>query len=425
MKQKSLLNPLEAHPAGSFKDRLDEPPISLSAMLKRGAVMIGGEPRGRIEDVIVQSRVNQFAPVTGIIVRLGKSAAFVPIDHLNAIHADTIEIGSQRWNFSPFVPRDGEISLKTDVLCQRVIDISRSALVRAYDVRLASVAGIWAAVALDVHRNRIFAFGSHASHSGRDWRNFIPLGHVKLPVGRSSPDWIGRLRPAQIADLIEAATAEEQEHLLAQVHDDPELEADVFEELEEESQAQLFKSLSDSEVAEVLARMRADDAADAIMELSQDRRQLIVDLLPVSERNKVLTLLGYNEATAGGLMGTEFLALPEHTLVREALEQVRTSRTHQPEALVTIHSLAPDGRLAGTLGLVQALQFDPEKPLQEAVDPNIVAALPEDDILAVVNRMADFNLLSLPVIDHDGRMIGVVTVDDALEAAIPKNWTSR
>jgi Mg/Co/Ni transporter MgtE len=242
---------------------------------------------------------------------------------------------------------------------------------------------------------------------------------------RSSPNWIGRLKPHQIADLIEDATAEEQDKLLEQVHSDPELEADVFEELEEESQAQVFKNLENTEVADVLSRMRADDAADAVMELAQDRRQAVLDLLPEAERKKVMTLLGYNEATAGGLMGTEFIALPEDTTVGEALHRVSRATTDQPEALITIHSLGPNGKLVGTLGLVKALQTAPAVLLRDAADREVVTASPGDDISKVVTRMADFNLLSLPVVDADGALLGVVTVDDALEAALPKHWVNR
>jgi Mg/Co/Ni transporter MgtE len=171
--------------------------------------------------------------------------------------------------------------------------------------------------------------------------------------------------------------------------------------------------------------MRADDAADAVMELAQERRQAVLDLLPESERKKVMTLLGYNEATAGGLMGTEFIALPEETTVDDALRRIREATTHQPEALITIHSVSAEGRLTGILGLVQALQSDPESSLASAADRHIVAASPEDDISTVVARMADFNLLSLPVVDENGILLGVVTVDDALEAALPAHWANR
>jgi Mg/Co/Ni transporter MgtE len=150
-----------------------------------------------------------------------------------------------------------------------------------------------------------------------------------------------------------------------------------------------------------------------------------LDLLPQLQNKKVLALLGYHEATAGGLMGTDYLALPEEQSIADAINKLRAATTQQPEALVTIHTLRSDGTLAGTLGLVRALQLDPATLLREVADPQTVVASPEDDIIAITTRMADFNLLSLPVLDPDGRMLGIVTVDDALEVAIQRDWFQR
>ncbi|WP_143274544.1 magnesium transporter MgtE N-terminal domain-containing protein, partial [Bradyrhizobium canariense] len=152
------------------------------------------------------------------------------------------------------------------------------------------------------------------------------------------------------------------------VHEDPELEADVFEELDDNKQARLLHARTDEEVAGLLARMRADDAADAVMDLAQERRQVVIDLLPEVQKTKVLTLLGYHEATAGGLMGPEFVALSEEKTIGDALQAVRSATTHQPEALTMIHIIRDDGILAGTLMLVRALQSAPETLLRDAAD---------------------------------------------------------
>lgn len=415
----------ESSPGSTFEGPAEKQEISLSSLLKSGVVEVDGKPRGRVSDIIVQLHRNDYAQVTMVVVKDGPETTYVFAENIVGIRPNVVELRSEQWAIKPAPLDHDEISLRFDILGQRVIDIAGCRLVKVYDVRLARRRQGWAAVALDVHR-RWRAFGSHAAHPATDWRNFLPLASVSgLPIASSSPNWIGRLKPAQIADLIEAASADEQGKLLEQVHSDPELEADVFQELEEDSQAQVFKSLTDAEAAEVLSRMRADDAADAVMELAQDRRQAVLELLPEAERTKILTLLGYNEATAGGLMGTEFIALPEETSVGEALQRIREATTDQPEALITIHSIASDGRLAGTLGIVQALQSDPAKLLKEAADRDIVTASPKDEISSVIAHMADFNLLSLPVVDEDGTLVGIVTVDDALEAAIPAHWASR
>src|SRR6202035_563891 len=129
------------------------------------------------------------------------------------------------------------------------------------------------------------------------------------------------------------ASKKEETEILGRVHADPELEADVFEELDEDRATRLLGARTDAEIAEVLARMRADDAADAIADLPQQRRQPVLDLLPAGQRTKVLTLMGFNPASAGGLMGVDSLAVPAATTAADALAAVAASLTLQPEAL--------------------------------------------------------------------------------------------
>lgn len=124
-------------------------------------------------------------------------------------------------------------------------------------------------------------------------------------------------------------------------------------------------------------------------------------------------------------MGTEFLALPATATIADAFTAVRGARLVQPQALVVLYTLAPDGTLDGALSLAQAVQADPAQTLSQVADRDVVVASPEDDVIDVTTRMADFNLLALPVVSEDRHIIGVVTVDDALEAAIPQDWSRR
>lgn len=403
---------------------VDTNTVSLISSLKVAVADASGKPLGRLEDAIAKLRDDDYPLLSGLVVGTGGTRVFVPSSEVVSFGPDAIRLRSAGLSAKSFERRDGEVLLKQDVLGHRLVDLARGILVRAYDIRLADRKEHWIAVGFDVHKHSWFHFGAHEHHPMRDWRGFLPLiggsPRVRFPLGR-----IGRLKPAQIADIIEGASTQEQSLLLAQVHADPELEADVFEELDEDRQTQLLKTRSDQEIADVLSRMRADDVADAVMKLPQARRQPVLELLPQPQMAKVLTLLGYNHATAGGLMGTDYLALAEDRSIADALAQLRLATTQQLEALTTIHSLSTDGKLAGTLGLVRALQLDPLTRLRDAADPHTVVAAPGDDIIAVTTRMADFNLLSLPVLDPDGRILGIVTVDDALEAAIPRDWTRR
>ena len=400
--------------------------ISLVSMLRRATVDVNGRSVGTLQDAIITLRDEDYPLLSGLVIVVRGSQVFVPADDIISMDGEMVRLREVSHNTGPFERQHGEVLLKRDVLGHRLVDLIRGVFVTAYDIRLAAVdGGDWTAVGVDVHKHGWFHFGTHETHAARDWRDFILLVANQRSANPRRISRIRRLKPAQIADIIEDASRDEQDLLLARVHTDPELEANVFEELDDHSQAKLLKARGDSDIAELLSRMRADDAADAIMDLPQERRQTVLRLLPQPQNTKVLTLLGYNHATAGGLMGTDFLALYEGQTVADAVQMVRAATTKQPEALTSIHSLHSDGRLTGTVSLVRAIQLDPTTLLRDAADAQTISAAPEDDIIAVVTRMADFNLLSLPILDPGGRMLGIVTVDDALEAAIPRDWLRR
>jgi Mg/Co/Ni transporter MgtE len=283
---------------------------------------------------------------------------------------------------------------------------------------------------VDIRRQSRRLFGSrHAEHDGhtfREWAKFEPLiGHAGSALLRGPFARIRRLKPAQIADLIEDASKEEETEILGQVHQDPELEADVFEELDEDLATRLLGARTDAEIAEVLSRMGADDAADAIAELPQRRRQPVLDLLPAGQRTKVLTLMGFNPASAGGLMGVDFLMVGCDAQVRDALEAVAGSASLQPEALTSVHCIDGRGRLCGVATLVFLVQSDPVTPVREIYDDDPVRVGADTDVVDVAVLMSDYNLITVPVVDERRRMIGLITVDDVLEATLPDDWRRR
>ena len=158
------------------------------------------------------------------------------------------------------------------------------------------------------------------------WSDIEPfVGHVPTSRLRLAPRRLARLHPAQIADLVEAASHDEGEEIMQAVGQDNELEADVFEELDDEHQVEFLSERPDAEVAAVLARMASDDAADLLLEIDQDRRIPVLNLLPAAKQRKIKRLLGYNPSTAGGLMNPDFASLRGDATVAQAREYVRHS----------------------------------------------------------------------------------------------------
>jgi Mg/Co/Ni transporter MgtE len=230
------------------------------------------------------------------------------------------------------------------------------------------------------------------------------------------------LHPAQIADLVEAASHDEGEEIIEAVGADRELEADVFEELDTEHQLEFVRTRSDSEAARLLASMAPDDAADLITEVDQERRLPILNLLPEPQQRKIRSLLSYNPETAGGLMSPDFLGVPADRSIAQVLEGVRTSSA-PPEALNVVFALDDQGHLAGSASTVRLVQADPAAPFQSIVETDPVHLHPDWDLGAMVRTMSDFNLIVAPVLDPEhNQILGVVTVDDVLELLLPTGW---
>jgi len=404
--------------------------VYLSELLGRPLADPGGQPLGRLGDVIVRLRGAEYPLVTGLVVRVGRRAVFVPARQVRALTPGTIEVADTRLDLRRFERREGEVLLRADVLGYRLIEVSRARLVRARDLRLSAVGGEWVLDAVDTRfrRRRLLRLlgGSRQPHRPRDWQEFEPLiGHLRTAPWRGRFTRVHRLKPAQIADLLEEASADEGTEILGRVHADPELEADVFEELDEELASRLLDARTDAEIASVLARMGADDAADVVAELPQRRRQPVLDLLPAGQRVRVKALMGFNSSSAGGLMCPDFLAVPASATIGDALAAVRRSRTLPPGALSSVYAVDDDGRLVGTAYVVTLLQSGEAGGLAEVCDRDPVRIGPGADVTEVAVLMTDYNLTTIPVVDPGGRMLGLITVDDVLEVALPENWRQR
>jgi CBS domain-containing protein/sporulation protein YlmC with PRC-barrel domain len=405
--------------------------LRLSDLLRRPLVDSRGEPVGRLSDVIVRLRGSEPPLVTGLVASVGGRDVFVPVDQVSAVDDYVLRLVSPTLDLRRFERRDGEVLLRADVLGHRLIDVESARLVRAADLEIEQRDGEWALAGVDTRRRPRRLFGARAGQAGgnwsfRDWAKFEPLiGHAGSATLRGPFGRIRRLKPAQIADLLEEASREEGSEILGRVHADPELEADVFEELDEDLATRLLGARTDQEIADVLARMRSDDAADAIAELPQRRRQPILDLLPPGERVKVLTLMGFNPASAGGLMAVDYVAVPGSASVREALDLVAASANLQPEALTSVHALDERGRLAGVARLVALVQADPSARLSDLYDDDPVRIGADTDVVDVAVLMSDYNLITIPVVDEQRKMIGIITVDDILEMTLPEDWRRR
>jgi MgtE intracellular N domain/CBS domain len=392
-----------------------------------------GEKLGRVQDLIVRLGGAGYPPITGVLVTVAGRTSFVGVDRVSDIGAGGVVLRKAKLDLRHFERRPDEVLLKRDLLDRQLINLQGARLVRANEIELAMIGGSWRVVGVDtgprggLRRLLPKPLGAHiAAGQFVDWAGVEPfVGHVPTVRLRVPHPKLAKLHPAQIADLVEAASRREGEEIIEAVrNDDRELEADVFEELDDQHQREFLEDRPDEQVSAILARMAPDDAADAIGELDEERREAVLALLPVSHRIKVRALLGYDPAEAGGLMSPDFVLMSAWATAEDALRAVRESAI-APELLSAVFVSAPDGSLAGSVPVTALLRIDPAGPLDAEIKHELPALSPDASFEEVARQMADYNLTSIPVVDEHKTMLGVVTVDDVLEAMLPRGWRRR
>ncbi len=410
---------------------MSQPIVHVSSIAGSPLLDSAGERLGRVEDVVARLDLSdRQPPVVGLLARIGGRELFVPVDRVSQLGPDASRTATTKLNLAQFERRPGEVLLRSDVLDRSLINISSARLVTAREVELVCIDGVWRVAGIDPGlRPRLWRllprrFRAHESEHRQfvAWEEMEPfLGHVPTSRLKLAPRRIARLHPAQIADLVEAASHEEGEEILQAVGYDKELEADVFEELDDEHQVEFLRERSDEEVAAVLARMASDDAADLLLEIEQERRLPVLGLMPFAKQRKIKGLLGHNPSTAGGLMNPDFVSVRVTGTVKQALARVRASELGDQQVSVVCLT-EESGVLAGAVSLVELVRARTDAPLQgllEAPTPTVPA---DADLPEVARLMTDFNLIALPVLDGEARPIGVIAVDDVLELLLPEDW---
>jgi CBS domain-containing protein len=413
---------------------MTEAVLHLSSLVGSPLLDSSGERLGRVEDLIARLDAgDQLPPVTGLKARIGGRELFVPADRIAGLERAAARTSTTKLDLGQFERRPGEVLLRGDVLGHSLINIATARLVTAREVELVYEAGTWRVAGIDpTIRASMWRFlprrfrGHEAEHAQFvPWSETEPfVGHVPTSRLRLASRRLTRLHPAQIADLVEAASHAEGEEILEAVAHDKELEADVFEELNDEHQVEFLRERSDQEVAAVLGRMASDDAADLLLEIEQDRRMPILNLLTAAKQLKIKRLLGYNPSTAGGLMNPDFAALGADATVGQALAAVRRSEL-EPGQLLTLWVIDSDGHLVGGVLASELVRAAEHATVLDLIETAVPTVSPETELPEVARLMADFDLLAIPVIDADEKPIGVIAVDDVIELLLPEGWRRR
>jgi sporulation protein YlmC with PRC-barrel domain len=479
--------------------------VALTNLLGKPIRDPSGDEVARLQDLVVRvpppeavdaSSLEMYPPVVGLVARLraprGSRDVFIPTEKVRKLDESGARLNTPAVNLQRFAKRDGEIVLRGGLFDRQVVDVEGRRIVRINDLDLEEHSGEWRLMAVDVSFGalvRQLPAGKLLSQRitslvGRepgtrapliDWATVVPVtesGVGSALVLRVPRERLNILHPADLAELMDELTPAQSADLLENM--DEELAADTLEEMEDERQAQILRAMDPERAADVLQEMEPDEATDALQGVSQEEAADLLGRMDRDDALEVQELLGYPETSAGGIMTTDYLSVPDWVTVGEIIEGMRARAkaavndeedplpSELPEIYVVLaestsparpqvrkgsskprgkpgpnaaaaviateHGPLPleaEGHLVGIVELRRLLLADPQTPIRDVMRPPTTVAHPYDNERDVARLIADEDLVALPIVDETGAMLGIVTVDDAIDVILPTAWKKR
>jgi len=400
--------------------------VAVTTLVRGRVVNPAGDEVGRVVDVVVRWDEEPYPALTGMIVKVGGRRAFVPVDAIERLSPRLVELGSARVFLEEYERRDGEVLLAEDVLDHQLVDVSGARVVRAADLYLAVLPTGTRLVAVDVGLKalaRRMVPGRRAARAAArpdavlDWaavQHFTgPEGRVRL---RESGARLQKLRPDQLADLLDDLGRSERRWLLAQL--DAEVAADVLEEAPPSRAAELLEEALPEHAAAMLLAMEPDEAAEALREVDESTRRRLLGSLEVEDADRLGALVRFSAKTAGGHMTSRLVLARLEDTVAGVRDQLRADPdTTGLDAIVVV---GDDGRLIDDISMLELLVADPDAPLATLTGPPYPLVVRVDAELGeVVERFIDQRGSSIVVVDDDRRPVGRILADDLVDALVP------
>ena len=385
-----------------------------------------GDPVGKVRDAVATLRANNQPPrILGLIVEVPlRRRVFVPITRVTSIESGTVVI-TGLVNMRRFESRAGEILVLGDMLDRSITLIESDETVLVEDLGMEqNRTGDWLMTRVHIMK-RGQGIRRKGATSTVAWEEVQGFATTENEQGTSNLlSTLSNLRAADLAAVIQDLAPKRRVEV-ARALDDERL-ADVLEEMDEAERVALLSELEGERAADVLGEMDPDDAADLLREIGAVRAQELIDLMEPEDAEDVIRLMTYEDYSAGGMMTTEPIIMSADYTVADALAAVRKSEISPAlasQVFVTRQPLeTPTGRFIGMVHYQRLLREPPATLLGSLVDTDTQGLSPDATLNEVSSYLASYNLLSVPVVDGNERLLGAVTVDDVLDHLLPENW---
>jgi len=402
--------------------------LFLTELLGLPVYDLKGRRIGRVRDSAVVPLIDPFR-VDRYLIGAGAAWLTVRHDQIRSISLDGIRLSDEV--LTPYHDDEYMLRISRDLVDQQIIDVNGRKVVRVndvtFDIRRENEHDILRVLEVDVGIRSIFR---------RLCQNVLPrlwIRRLQRGIPPNSIRWelcnivepdpqrrlrlnisharLEQIHPADLADIVEELSPASREAIFETL--DSEVAAEALSEVDPKMQASILESLETEKAAEIVEEMSPHEAADVLNEMEEATTQEILMEMQSEPESEVRELLEFKEDTAGGMMNTEYIALPENARVAEALASLRGNEDLH-ENLNSLFLIDSEGRLFGTVPLARLFVASESAPLRDLIADTRIQA-PVDEKRDRVTELFDkYNLLALPVVDQDGRLAGVITADEVI-----------
>lgn len=402
--------------------------VSVAGIIGRPVKDQDGKDLGKLVDFVVRHGGETYPPVSGLIVKVAGRRAYIDGARIAKLTNNEITLSSAKVNLSEYQRRTGEQLLDGDVLDHQIVDVNGLRVVRTADLYLAPLDKEIRLVAVDVSFRsfiRRIVPGTFGRKPGVDqvidWASVASLaddgGVVRTTATREA---LSKLRPADIADIIEDLEGREQSALIELL--DPDLAADALEEMEDDELQGLLRGISDERAAELLSHMEPDESAEVLRDLDDEHSESILAQMAPAMAKQLRRLVEFDETHAGGIMTTHLLIVKESDTVANALQLLVEHRERDISDGVTV--VDAKGKLLDHIQIIELVAAKSTDKLEKLVKAPFPTSVGIDTPLEdVIEEFSNNRGSSVIVVDEKGKPVGRILADDIIDAMVPAETT--
>ncbi|MGB9715257.1 MAG: magnesium transporter MgtE N-terminal domain-containing protein [Thermodesulfovibrionales bacterium] len=404
--------------------------LFVSEILKKPVLDPKGDELGRVKDLII-IKGEPLPKVSSLIIERKKIIYKISWTDLNIFNKRIISANIYSDALQPYQINEEDLLLVRDILDKQIVDINGAKVVRVNDVKLEGYDTEAVLIAVDVGMRGIMRrlgversgedllrlFKKHLPYNLISWNYIQPLAPKLTAISLTVPrQMLSELHPADIAEIISQVSHKEGTSFIKDL--DVDIAAEALSELKPETQVEIISELDTEKAADIIEEMPPDEAADIISDLPLDKAKEILESIEKEEAADIQELLSHEEDTAGGLMTNEFIAYPPETTVKEAMERLKKD-AETIETVYYIYVIDEDEKLIGVISLRDLILAEQTDRLSDIMVTKIKTVNPEADETEVAELISKYNLVAIPVVDAEGYLLGIVTIDDIIDRIIP------